>query len=150
MSESRTLGSGGAVSPPIPADHPMHRFYWDAVKAGQLQLLRCHSCGHFIHYPRPICRWCASTDLAPEKISGRGSLYSYTTVMQAGHPYFVDKVPYIIGVMEIDEEPGVRLPGGIEAAEEDLTCGMPLEVVFRTINPTLTLPYFRPVARGGQ
>jgi uncharacterized OB-fold protein len=70
--------------------------------------------------------------------------------MQAGHPYFVEKVPYIIGVMEIDEEPGVRLPGGIEAAEEDLSCGMPLEVVFRTINPTLTLPYFRPVARGGQ
>jgi uncharacterized OB-fold protein len=64
--------------------------------------------------------------------------------MQAGHPFFVDKIPYVIGVMEIEEEPGVRMPGGIDAGEADLVCGMPMEVVFKDVTDTLVLPFFRP------
>lgn len=143
--ESGVPGAG-ALSPPIPGMHPMHQFYWDAVKEHQLRLLRCQGCGHFVHYPRPICPRCRSLDLAPEAISGRGTLYSYTVVMQAGHPYFVDKIPYVIGVVEIDEEAGVRLPAGIEGAEEDLHCGAPVEVVFRDVTDSLVLPFFRPLA----
>jgi uncharacterized protein len=146
MTEAGVVEPTAEFSPPIPGHHPIHQFYWDAVRAGKLQLLRCQRCGHFIHYPRPICHWCLSTDLLPETISGRGTLYSYTVVMQAGHPFFVDKVPYTIGVMEIDEEPGVRMPGGIDASEEELSCGIRLEVVFKAVTPSLTLPYFRPSA----
>ncbi len=149
MSEASVIEEIGGLSPPIPGDHPMHRFYWDAINQGKLQLLRCQNCRHFIHYPRPICRWCQSTDLAPDDISGRGTLYSYTVVMQAGHPFFVDKIPYIIGVMEIDEEPGVRMPGGIEGEEADLRCGVRLETIFKAVTPTLTLPFFRPAVRAG-
>jgi uncharacterized OB-fold protein len=126
----------------------MHQFYWDAVARRQLQLLRCQDCGHFVHYPRPVCPRCLSDDLQPETISGRGTLYSYTVVMQAGHPFFIDKIPYAIGVMEIEEEPGVRMPGGIDAAEADLVCGLPMEVVFKDVTDTLVLPFFRPRADG--
>ena len=64
---------------------------------------------------------------------------------QASHPYFADKLPYIIGVIDLEEEPGVRLPTGIvDCARDDLRCGMAMEVVFRAVTPTLTLPYFRP------
>lgn len=122
----------------------MHQFYWDAVNEHRLCLLRCSGCGHFVHYPRPICDRCGSTELAPQEISGRGTLYTYSVIMQAGHPYFLDKIPYVIGVVEIDEEAGVRLPVGIEAAEEDLTCGLAMEVVFREVTDDLTLPFFRP------
>lgn len=135
----------GASSPPVPGDHPMHWFYWDAVARRQLELLRCRGCGHFVHYPRPVCPRCHGDDLAPEAISGHGVLYSFTVVVQPGHPFFADKVPYVIGVVEIDEEPGVRLPTGIDAPEEQLRCGMPMEVVFKDVTPTLVLPFFRPV-----
>jgi hypothetical protein len=65
--------------------------------------------------------------------------------MQASHPYFDDKLPYVIGVIDLEEEPGIRIPTGItEASEARLRCGMAMEVVFREITPTLTLPYFRP------
>ncbi len=150
MSDTEGVDRVSALSPPVPGEHPVHQFYWDAVREGQLKLLRCQSCRHFIHYPRPICRFCGSVDLTPEPISGRGTLYSYTVVMQPGHPFFMDKIPYIIGVMEIDEEPGVRLPGGIEAAEDELRCGIPLEVLFKQVTPTLTLPFFRPTGRQAQ
>jgi hypothetical protein len=128
----------------------MHKFYWDAVARRELHLLKCRGCGHFVHYPRPTCPRCQSDDLEPEKISGRGTLYSYTVVMQAGHPFFVDKVPYVIGVIEIDEEPGVRMPGGIDADESDLRCGIPMEVVFKEVTETLVLPYFRPSEGSGR
>jgi uncharacterized OB-fold protein len=123
----------------------MNRFYWDAIAEERLCLLRCQSCGHFVHPPRPICNRCLSQDLAPEEISGGGSLYSYSVVVQAGHPYFADKVPYVIGVVEIDEEPGVRVATNIVGcAEGDLRCGMPVSVEFWRVTPTLTLPFFRP------
>ena len=134
-----------AASPPLPEPTDLTRFYWDAVAQHRLELLRCRSCGHFVHYPRPVCSSCQGTDLAPEEISGRGTLYSYSVVMQASHPYFAPRLPYIIGIVAIDEEPAVHLPTAIvDADEAELRCGMPVEVVFRPVTATLTLPFFRP------
>ena len=107
-------------------------------------MLRCQNCGHYIHYPQPVCNRCGSADLTPEEVSGRGSLYSYCEVWQASHPYFRDKLPYIIGVIDLEEEPGVRLPTGIvDCVLDDLQCGMAMEVVVPAVTPTLTLPFFR-------
>src|ERR1700734_2072681 len=138
----------GGASPPIPAPHPLSDFFWEAAKEHRLSLLRCQQCGHFVHFPRPMCDRCQSMNLAPEEISGRGTLYSYTTVMQAGSPYFTDKVPYVIGVIDIDEEPGVRVPTGIDAHEDSLHCGMRVEVFFKEVNNELPLPYFRLAQEG--
>ena len=132
-------------SPPMPEPNDLTRFYWEAVAEHRLALLRCATCGHYVHYPQPVCNRCLSTDLAPEGVSGRGTLYSYCEVEQASHPYFVDKLPYLIGIIDLDEEPGVRLPSGIvDCTGDDLHCGIAMEVVFREATPTLTLPYFRP------
>lgn len=134
-----------ASSPPVPEPDDRTRFYWDAVAQHRLELLRCQQCGHYVHYPRPICDRCHSTDLAPEEISGRGTLYSWCEIVQPSHPYFAERLPYFIGVIDAEEEPGVRIPTGIvECARADLRCGIPMEVVFRQITPTLTLPFFRP------
>jgi uncharacterized OB-fold protein len=134
-----------ASSPPVPAPSDLTCFYWDAVAHHRLELLRCQSCGHYVHYPRRICNRCRSTDLAPEPVSGRGTLYSWCEVMQASHPYFAGNLPYLIGVVDVEEEPGVRIPTGlVDCTAADLRCGMPMEVVFRDVTPTLTLPYFRP------
>jgi len=133
-------------SPPIPERTELTAFYWDAVDAHRLELLRCRGCGHFVHYPRAICNRCLGTDLAPEEVSGRGTLYSYCEIMQASHPYFLDRLPYLIGIIDLEEEPGVRIPTGIvECTADELRCGIAMEVVFEEVTPTLTLPYFRPV-----
>jgi uncharacterized protein len=135
-----------AQSPPVPQPGELSRFYWDAVARGHLELLRCSSCGHFVHFPRPICDVCQGRDLRPERISGRGSLYSYSVIMQASHPYFIDKIPYVIGIVSIDEEPAVHLPTGVvDVTEPELRCGIPVEVVFQPVSADLTLPFFRPV-----
>ena len=129
-----TTSLTAAETPPLPKPDALTAFFWDAVREHRLELLRCQSCGHYVHYPRPICDRCQSMDLAPEAVSGRATLYSYTWATQAFHPYYVDKLPYVIAVVDIPRE--------------DVKVGIELEVTFREVVPGLTLPLFRPATAG--
>ena len=62
-------------------------------------------------------------------MSGRGRLYSWTTVEHQVHPAY--PVPYTIVLVELDDEPGVRLIGYLPGAPE-LTEGQPMQVWFET------------------
>lgn len=132
----------------MPVREPRTAFYWEAIDAGRIDLLRCRQCGHYVHYPRPICDRCRSEDLAPSTVSGMGSLYSYCEVVHPSHPYFAERLPYLIGVIDIVEEPGIHLCTGlVDCSYAELRCGMAMEPVFRDVTPTLKLVYFRPQAR---
>ena len=91
-----------AVKPPLPIPDELTAFFWEGVRAHRLMILRCRNCGHFIHYPRPVCEKCLSEDLAPEQVSGRATLYSYTVTMKPWHPFWVDKVPYVLATVELE------------------------------------------------
>lgn len=137
------------VKPPMPVATPLTEFFWAGAREHQLRILRCQSCGYYVHYPRPICNRCLSEDLAPEQVSGRGTLYSYTITQRAFHPYWSDKLPYVLASVELEEQEGLKMPSNVVDCDHDrLAVGMPLEVVFREVTPELTLPYFRPREEG--
>jgi uncharacterized protein len=55
--------------------------------------------------------------------------------------------PYVIGVVDIVEQQGLRLMTNIVGVSpEEVYIGMPVEVVFEDHAPVY-LPFFRPVAR---
>ena len=139
-----------STTPPLPEPGPLTQFFWDGTKEHRLLILRCQDCGHYVHYPRPICDRCQSTQLSPEQLSGIAKLYSYTIVMQAFHPYFIEKIPYILAVVELAEEQGLRMTTNIlDCPEEQLRLGLPLEVQFAEVAAGVVLPYFgRPSAKG--
>jgi uncharacterized protein len=150
------VGKGGLVViataasvPPQPVPSARTAFFWQGVDEGQLRILRCEDCGWYVHYPRPICTRCQGARLSPSPVSGRGALYAYTTVMQAFHPYFVDKLPYVLAVVELDEQPGLRLTTNlVDHDGVDLRVGLRVEVVFREVGEGgAVLPLFRPVAQ---
>ena len=94
---------------------------------------------------RPICRRCLSWDVAPGEASGRARLYTYTVTTTPFHPYWADKVPYVVAIAELDEQPGLRLiTNVVDCDEGDLTVGLPLRVTFREVAPGLVLPLFVP------
>jgi uncharacterized OB-fold protein len=137
------------VLPPMPVVTPLTEFFWEGANQHRLMILRCQSCGHFVHYPRPMCERCLSETLAPEQVSGRGTLYSYTITNKAFHPYWVDRLPYVLASVELEEQVGLKMPSNVINCEHDrLAVGMPLEVAFHEVAPGLTLPFFRP--REGQ
>jgi uncharacterized OB-fold protein len=85
--------------------------------------------------------------MTPTEMSGKGSLYSFATVDRLFHAGFAADLPYVVGLVELDEQAGVRmLTNIVEAASADLRVGMAVEVTFED-RDAVTLPQFRP--RGG-
>jgi uncharacterized OB-fold protein len=76
-------------------------------------------------------------------VAGRGTVYSFTVNHQ---PWDGTGDIYIIGVVEMDEQPGLRLLTNIvDVEQDDVRIGMAVEVVHEDHDPVY-LPVFRPVA----
>ena len=139
-----------ATTPPLPEPDALTQFFWDGTNEQRLMILRCQKCGHYIHFPRPVCDRCLSEDLAPEQVSGRATLYTYSIPMQPIEPYFIERVPYVYALVELEEEENLKLQTNIiDCPEDQLEIGMPVEVVFREVAPGVTLPYFKPANPSG-
>lgn len=135
------------TSPPPIVDDPLTSFFWEGARSGELRIQRCQSCGTYIHLPRPVCRHCHSFDLRGEKVSGRATLYSYSLANKAFHPFFVDRVPYLVATVALIEQPKLHLISNLVGMDEaDVTIGMALEVDFEVLSPEMTIPVFRATA----
>ncbi|OQZ90839.1 Zn-ribbon domain-containing OB-fold protein [Mycolicibacter algericus] len=127
------------------------RPFWTGGERDELLIFRCHSCGHFFHPPAPACWRCRSTDVAPEPVSGRATVAAYTINQQPWIPGF--EPPYIVAVVELAEEPDVRLISNVvNVSSEQISIGMPVEVFFEDWtamsgenDSRVWLPLFRPI-----
>ena len=80
-----------------------------------------------------------------KKVSGLGTVYSYTVTHQAIHPSLRGRVPWTVIMVDLDE--GVRMISHVvDCPAEDVRIGMRVEVVFEEVEAGVTLPYFRPAA----
>ncbi|MCU1346922.1 MAG: hypothetical protein JWL70_3188 [Acidimicrobiia bacterium] len=132
------------VSPPKAVPDALTSPFWEGANKGQLLIQRCQKCGTYIHLPRPVCSNCLSFDLAPEAVSGRGTLYSFTITYKAFHPFFVDKVPYVLAVVELAEQTNLRVLSNLVGVDEaDIRIGMDLMVDFQELEPGYSVPIFK-------
>jgi uncharacterized OB-fold protein len=119
-----------------------NRFFWTGGADGTLRFLRCQSCRQFVHPPVPVCPICLDRELAPEPVSGRATVHSFTVNVQQWIP---GSEPYVIGLVSIDEQPDVRLITNLVDWDPDaIEIGAAVEVVFEP-NDDVYLPLFRPV-----
>lgn len=119
--------------------------FWRACAEGRLLLARCRACGLYLHPPRPACRRCRSMDIAHVEVSGRGVVHTFT----AAHHAFVPgmEVPYIVAIVELEEQPGLRILSNVVGCDPDaVRVGMPVHAVFTAIAGTegVGVPQFRP------
>lgn len=127
---------------PLVDDHS--RAYWEGARRHELVILRCRQCGFYVHYPKPSCRRCGSGDLAPARVSGRGSVYSYTVTHHKAPPGFEDKIPFAVALVELEEQAGLRVIAHvIDCSPEKLRIGMRVEAVYEDVAADVTLPQFR-------
>lgn len=109
---------------------------------GELWLQYCKDCGKYLFYPRPLCPGCFKPDLEWRKTSGKGKVYSFTTVNYSNLPEMKDRVPYTFAMVELQE--GVRLATNIIGCQPaDVEVDMPVEMVVKQINDQ-PLAYFKP------
>jgi uncharacterized OB-fold protein len=131
---------------PVPALEPDTEAFWRACRAGRLEFLRCVPCNHFIHPPRPVCPRCRGRNLVRTPVSGRGHVFSFTINHKAWYPG--QPVPYALALVELAEQPGLRLTTNIIHCPLDrIRIGMPVRVVFENLTDDVALPLFEPEER---
>jgi len=133
---------------PVPVPDAVSAFYWDNAKEGRLTVQGFEGTDILQHPPGPVPEVPGADPAAKPvavEVSGRGTLFAFTVSHQPFHPSFVDAMPLVIGLTELDDAPGVRiLTNIVEAQPHELRCGLPVEVVFER-RGDFALPQFRPV-----
>lgn len=120
---------------------PDNTAFWTGGAEGRLLIHHCSDCGWWTHPAAPRCRKCHGANVAPAPVSGRGKVATYTVNHK---PWIPGSEPYIIGLVELHEQPALFLTTnlvGIDA--EDVVIGMEVEVVFEESNG-IWYPLFRP------
>lgn len=118
--------------------------FWEALERGELEVPRCGGCGRLFFPPLPSCPNCGSTEIGPERVSGRVSAYSWIKVHRALDPEFEEFAPYTLVTVSLAEEASARLVA-VLAADDDLELqdGTALEVFPLTRNGVV-VPAVRP------
>jgi len=130
---------------PLPLADEITGGYWEAARAGRLAVQYCPGCARYVHLPADICPGCDNPDLQWRTVSGRAELYSYTVVHDAPAPGFADSLPYIVGVVELEEQAGLLVTTNLmDVDPDDLRIGLTLDVTFEELAPGTTVPQFRP------
>jgi uncharacterized protein len=140
------------MSPPIestprnhlPALTPENEFFWKAGEQDRLLFMRCPACGFHVHPPLPICPQCQSREVAPQPVSGLATVVSKTINRQVWERGL--EAPYVIAIVEIDEQPGLRLTTNIvNCPIEAVHIGMRVRVLFDH-REDVWLPLFEPLS----
>ncbi|MYA20507.1 MAG: Zn-ribbon domain-containing OB-fold protein [Chloroflexi bacterium] len=131
---------------PVPQSNALTQPFWDATKEERLTVQRCTDCDRLFWYPREFCPLphCFSNNYEWVDVSGKGRLHTFTIIAQAQDAWFQERVPYIFGVIQLDE--GLRMMGNVDIPVEEAVCDLPVEVYFEKIDDDWTLPQWRPIA----
>lgn len=99
-------------------------------KRYRLQGFRCKSCGALFVTKRLICPDCKKgRDFEPFQLSGKGKVYTYSSVKVPLLPV-LKKGAYAIGVVELEE--GTKAEGQIvDINPDDVKIGMEVEATIR-------------------
>ena len=91
----------------------------------------CDKCGAPIFPPRDVCPECEAPAKTPFTFSGRGKVYSYSTVYRPPAE-FAAQAPYTVALVQLEEGPLVTAQL-TDALPEQLEIGMPVEMVTRRL-----------------
>lgn len=127
---------------PLPQPTLASAEFWTAGSDGTLRVLRCADCGAYTHPPLPRCRSCRSDRLSMSPVSGRGVVAGFTVNHQQWLPDFPP--PYVIAVVALEEDDGVRLTTNITGCPADqVRIGLAVRVRFEKAGDVY-LPLFEP------
>lgn len=102
--------------------------FWDAIDTGKVLLARC-SCGAY--YARSqACLRCDATaqSMTWEPASGQGTVRTFVVFDKPYHPYFTERLPYVVAVVALTEGPEITT-NVIDTDVANVQIGMPVRIV---------------------
>lgn len=115
--------------------------FWAATGEHRLTYQVCRACGQVVFHPRRHCTCCTSGDLEWRDSAGAGTVYTFTVIRQHGHPFFRARIPYLVGLIDLDE--GFRMMAEIAADPETLQVNQRVTVTWED-HADLSVPIFEP------
>ncbi len=144
MSPSESTPAAPATPKPIriaPIVTPDAKFFWDAADKEEFVGQRCGDCGKYRFPPRPMCPYCHSVKREEVRLSGYGTVHSWTIPRHP--PPFGFREPPIVAVIQLDE--GIRFVSNlVGVALDQVKMDMPVEVTFEPTMNNHKVPVFRP------
>lgn len=127
---------------PMPQPWILTRPFWEATRQGKLLIQYDPTVKKYQFYPRPVSVYTGRANLEWREVSGKGTLFSFTETHVAP-PGFEDLVPYMIGVVELDE--GVRMMTPLQNIDvKNAKLGMRMRVCWQKLSDEITYPAFEP------
>jgi hypothetical protein len=99
-------------------DDPLTQPFWEACARGELRMQRFTASGRYCWPPRPMDP--ASRTLEHEwvPVSGLGTVWSVAIPHPPLLPAYTDFAPYNVVVVQLDEDPALRMVGNVVAAAD--------------------------------
>ena len=129
-------------SKPLPVIETWNAPYWQATKRHEFVAQQCRACGYTHLPPGPVCTNCLSAEQDWIQLSGKGTIYSYGIYYQLWHPGFTEDIPYNVALIQLAEGPEI-ISQVVGCKNEELDCGLEVEVAFDEVTPEIALPKFR-------
>ncbi len=100
-----------------------------AAAEGRFELQVCEECGTVQYPPREACHKCLSVALRWREQSGEGELLSATTLHHSNDLFFRERLPWRLGMVELDAGPTlmVHLHGEVADAPQRVRVGARLD-----------------------
>lgn len=123
--------------------------FWQATLNGELRVQSCSTCGKLRFPPRPMCPVCQSIEQNWIKLSGHGRIWSFTVPSPPLLPAFEALLPYVVALVEVEEDPCIRIVGPVLQGEtgemkgvdaKQLKIGQAVRVEFKKYADDVALP----------
>lgn len=127
----------------LPVIDATNEGYWNAARQNRLAIQQCDECAYFIHPPRSVCPRCQGEALSFQEVSGKGRIYSYSTMHYPGNPGF-DDLPYAVVIVELVEQKNLKAVGNLlDSPCSHAEIGAAVDVCFEHVADGVVLPQWR-------
>jgi len=118
---------GEYLGMPVYIDDQENLAFFGHCGGHELRVQQCSACDLLRFPPTTACPFCAHPDSAWVAVSGKGTVYSYGEVHHAIQPAFREQTPYMLLLVELDEQrnvpneyDGLRVQGNLADAQGNL------------------------------
>lgn len=117
---------------PAPIINPESKRYWDAAQEKKLLIGHCKACNKYHFYPRTLCPFCFSDQTEWKEASGKGTLYTHSTMRRV-------PTPYTLGYVTLEEGPRM-MTNIVDCDNTKLKIGQAVKVTFKAAEDGKLVP----------
>lgn len=121
---------------PAAGTNPETEPFVAAAREGRFVLPVCDDCGRAHWYPRAVCPHCGSTRIGWKAASGKGTVYSHSTMWRV-------EAPYTLAYVTLDEGP-TMLTNLVGAPLDSWRIGQAVSVRFQNAEDGVPVAVFGP------